>query len=94
MAVAIGFLRLDLVETLIHCQERIVSTTQRSKQNTQPPRQTSETAEWVRAQVATAPPLTQEQSYRLRQVLGGVVQGRDDRSERIELAAENLGKTA
>jgi hypothetical protein len=94
LAVAIGFLRLDLVETLTQCQEQIVATIQNSKQNTRTSRQTSGTVEWAMAQVAAAPPLTEEQYCRLRQVLGGVAQGRDERSAHIEPEDRTLGNTA
>jgi hypothetical protein len=94
LAVAIGFLRLDPVETLTQCQEQIVSTIQNSKQNTRTSRQTSGTVEWAMAQVAAAPPLTEEQYCRLRQVLGGLAQGRDERSAHIEPEDRTLGNTA
>lgn len=52
------------------------------------------TAKWVEAQMEAAPPLTQEQAYRLRQVLRSVIQDPDERSDRIEPAAETFGKSA
>jgi hypothetical protein len=51
-------------------------------------------AEWLQAQIAAAPPLTQEQAYRLKQVLRGVAEDRVERSATVERRSKILRKTA
>jgi hypothetical protein len=51
-------------------------------------------AAWVHAQIAAAPPLSQEQAYRLKQMLGGVTQDRGERSATVERRSKTFRKTA
>jgi hypothetical protein len=61
---------------------------------TRPEKDRAGTAEWVQAQIAAASPLTHEQAYRLRQLLGVIAQTRRARTDTVEGRSEAFGRSA
>jgi hypothetical protein len=51
-------------------------------------------AAWVRAQVEAAPPLTQEQAYRLKHLFDGILKVPVDRAGRIDRSRITLKRSA